>query len=576
MNYKYQLPVAEWIQSFTDWLTQTFSGFFSLIQHVGNDLMGGVTDTLLFIHPVILIALLTFVAYLASQKKWQLPVLTALGLLFIWNQGLWEHLMSTITLVIVSSLISIVIGVPLGIWMAKSKKVATVTGPILDFMQTMPSFVYLIPAVAFFGIGMVPGVLASVIFALPPTVRMTHHGIRQIPSELIEASDSFGGTARQKLMKVELPLAKPTIFTGINQTIMLALSMVVTASMIGAPGLGRDVLSALQHADIGTGFVAGLSLVILAMMMDRMTQALNQPVSRKAPTTAKEKKRKRLAWLAALAGLVLLIGARVVTSFSTEKKETITLGYVQWDSEIASTHVVAAVLEDMGYKVALTPLDNAVLWQSIANGEVDASTSAWLPTTHGALYEQYKDKLTDLGPNMTGVKTGLVVPSYMSVASIADLNAQAGKKITGIEPGAGIMTSAEETVKTYSNLSDWELISASTGAMTTELERAIKNKEEIVLTGWSPHWMFSKYDLKYLEDPKGSMGQEEEIHTLTRKDLDKDLTEAVAVLDRFTWSQEDMESVMLDINQGMDAKKAAQKWVKDHTEQVRDWQGKNE
>ncbi|MGT2949991.1 ABC transporter permease/substrate binding protein [Streptococcus cuniculi] len=575
MNLNVQLPVAEWVQSFTDWLTQTFSGFFSLIQHIGNDLMGGVTDTLLFIPPMLMIALLTLVAYLASQKKWQLPVLTALGLLFIWNQGLWEHLMSTITLVIVSSAISIVIGVPLGIWMAKSRKVAAVTGPILDFMQTMPSFVYLIPAVAFFGIGMVPGVLASVIFALPPTVRMTHHGIRQIPSELIEASDSFGGTARQKLVKVELPLAKPTIFTGITQTIMLALSMVVTASMIGAPGLGRDVLSALQHADIGTGFVAGLSLVILAMMIDRMTQALNQPVSRKRVKTAKEKKRQRLAWCAALAGLVLLIGARIVTSFSTEKKETITLGYVQWDSEIASTYVMAAVLEDMGYQVDRIPLDNAVLWQSVANGEVDASTSAWLPTTHGALYEQYKDKVTDLGPNMTGVKTGLVVPSYMSVDSIADLSNQAGQKITGIEPGAGIMTSTEETLQAYRNLSDWELVSASTGAMTTELERAIKNKEEIVLTGWSPHWMFSKYDLKYLEDPKGSMGQEEEIHTLTRKDLEQDMKEAVQVLDRFAWSQEDMESVMLDINQGMDAEAAAQKWIKDHADKVKDWQGKS-
>jgi len=196
--------------------------------------------------------------------------------LFIYNQGLWKELMNTVTLVVFSSIFAILIGIPIGILMSKSRVADNIIKPILDFMQTMPGFVYLIPAVAFFGIGVVPGVFASVIFALPPTVRFTNLGIRQVPKELEEAADSYGSTGWQKLFKLELPLAKSTIMAGINQTVLLSLSMVVIASMIGAPGLGRDVLSALQRAQVGNGFVAGISLVIFAIIIDRLTQSLNK------------------------------------------------------------------------------------------------------------------------------------------------------------------------------------------------------------------------------------------------------------------------------------------------------------
>lgn len=184
--------------------------------------------------------------------------------------------MYTLSLVIVASLLSIVIGVPLGIWMAKNRGVNIVMSPVLDFMQTMPAFVYLIPAVAFFGIGMVPGVLSAVIFALPPTVRFTNLGIRQVSEEMVEAAESFGSTGSQKLFKVELPLAKATIMAGINQTVLLALSMVVIASMIGAPGLGERVINALQRAQVGPGFVSGLALVVLAIILDRIMQGFNK------------------------------------------------------------------------------------------------------------------------------------------------------------------------------------------------------------------------------------------------------------------------------------------------------------
>ncbi|MEN4387590.1 glycine/betaine ABC transporter permease [Streptococcus pyogenes] len=566
-----KLPVAQLVEQLTEWLTKTFSGLFDIMQVVGSFLMDWMTKTLLFIHPLLFIVLVTAGMFFLAKKKWPLPTFTLLGLLFIYNQGLWKQLMNTFTLVLVASLISVLIGIPLGIWMAKNATVRQIVNPILDFMQTMPAFVYLIPAVAFFGIGMVPGVFASVIFALPPTVRFTNLAIRDIPTELIEASDAFGSTGKQKLFKVELPLAKNTIMAGVNQTMMLALSMVVTGSMIGAPGLGREVLSALQHADIGSGFVSGLALVILAIVLDRMTQLFNSKPQEKA----KAGKTNKWIGLAALAVFLIAAlgrGIMAMTSGMADKGETVNIAYVQWDSEVASTHVIAEVLKNEGYHVTLTPLDNAVMWQTVANGNADFSTSAWLPVTHGQQYQKYKSKLDDLGPNLKGTKLGLAVPKYMTdVNSIEDLSKQADQKITGIEPGAGIMAAAKKTLKEYHNLSSWELVAASTGAMTTSLDQAIKKKDPIVVTAWSPHWMFAKYDLKYLKDPKETFGSTENINTIARKGLKKELPNVYKIIDKFHWTQKDMEAVMLDINKGMSPEAAAKKWVEANQSKVSSW-----
>ncbi|HES0416354.1 TPA: ABC transporter permease/substrate binding protein [Streptococcus pyogenes] len=566
-----KLPVAQLVEQLTEWLTKTFSGLFDIMQVVGSFLMDWMTKTLLFIHPLLFIVLVTAGMFFLAKKKWPLPTFTLLGLLFIYNQGLWKQLMNTFTLVLVASLISVLIGIPLGIWMAKNATVRQIVNPILDFMQTMPAFVYLIPAVAFFGIGMVPGVFASVIFALPPTVRFTNLAIRDIPTELIEASDAFGSTGKQKLFKVELPLAKNTIMAGVNQTMMLALSMVVTGSMIGAPGLGREVLSALQHADIGSGFVSGLALVILAIVLDRMTQLFNSKPQEKAKA-GKTNKWIGLAALAVFLMAALGRGIMAMTSGMADKGETVNIAYVQWDSEVASTHVIAEVLKNEGYHVTLTPLDNAVMWQTVANGNADFSTSAWLPVTHGQQYQKYKSKLDDLGPNLKGTKLGLAVPKYMTdVNSIEDLSKQADQKITGIEPGAGIMAAAKKTLKEYHNLSSWELVAASTGAMTTSLDQAIKKKDPIVVTAWSPHWMFAKYDLKYLKDPKETFGSTENINTIARKGLKKDLPNVYKIIDKFHWTQKDMEAVMLDINKGMSPEAAAKKWVEANKSKVSSW-----
>lgn len=566
------IPVAKWVEGLTDWLTATFAGLFSFVQTVGQALMDLITNTLLFIPPLLFILLLTAAAFLISRKRPGLTILTFFGLLFIYNQGLWSDLMNTVTLVLLASLVSVVIGIPLGILMAKSEKANTIVSPILDFMQTMPAFVYLIPAVAFFGIGMVPGVFASVIFALPPTVRMTNLGIRQIPSELVEASDSFGGTARQKLFKLELPLAKGTIMAGINQTMMLALSMVVTASMIGAPGLGRGVLSALQQAQVGNGFVNGLALVILAIIIDRFTQKLNAPKKdRPAATDPASKTKKKWVTIAAVAAVLGLVFTSNFAGSHASNKGTIHLSYVEWDTEVASTNVVAEALRQEGYNVKMTPLDMTVMWQSVANGETDGMVAAWLPGTHKAQYDKYKNQVENLGENLSGAKLGLVVPSYMDVNKIEDLSDQANKQIIGIEPGAGVMKAADKTKAAYSNLSDWSVESSSSGAMTVALGKAIKNKEPIVITGWSPHWMFAKYDLKYLEDPKGTMGGSETINTMVRKGLKKDQPEAYKILDKFHWDKEDMEEVMLAIHDGKDPQQAAQEWIKENQSKVAEW-----
>lgn len=564
-----KLPLAQWVSNITDWITSNFSGGFDVIQKIGTFIMNTVTGALTAVPFWLMIGVVTLLAILVSGKKIAFPIFTFLGLVLIANQGLWTDLMNTITLVLLSSLLSIVIGVPLGIWMAKSEIVAKIVQPILDFMQTMPGFVYLIPAVAFFGIGVVPGVFASVIFALPPTVRMTNLGIRQVSTELVEAADSFGSTPRQKLFKLEFPLAKGTIMAGVNQTIMLALSMVVIASMIGAPGLGRGVLAAVQSADIGKGFVSGISLVILAIIIDRFTQKLNvSPIEKQ--TNPKIRRWKR--WVALASLLVLIIGGISGLSFGKKTADKkVDLVYMNWDSEVASVNVLEQAMKQHGFDVNTTALDNTVAWQTVANGQADGMISAWLPNTHKTQWQKFGKSVENLGTNLKGAKVGLVVPAYMNVNSIEDLKNQADKKIIGIEPGAGEMATVEKTMKAYNNLSDWTLVPSSSGAMTVALGEAIKQHKDIVVTGWSPHWMFNKYDLKYLEDPKGTMGTEENINTVVRKDLKKDNPEAYKVLDQFNWTQKDMEAVMLDIQNGKSPEEAANKWIKAHQSQVDQW-----
>jgi len=265
-----KLPVAAWVDQIVEWMELHVKPFFAAVKAV----IGAVVDSFdwLFhaIPSLLLIVMFALLAYWLG--RWKMALFTLIGFLLIENLGLWDHTMQTLALVITAAVISVLFGVPLGILCARSNAVQRGITPILDFMQTMPAFVYLLPAVSFFSLGVVPGVIASIIFAIPPTIRLTNLGIRQVPQDLVEAADAFGSTPMQKLLKLQLPLAVPTIMAGINQTIMLALSMVVISSMIGAQGVGADVYRAVTQAKIGVGFEAGLAIVILAIVLDRMTQ----------------------------------------------------------------------------------------------------------------------------------------------------------------------------------------------------------------------------------------------------------------------------------------------------------------
>ena len=267
-----KLPLAEWIESLVDGMERTLGGFFDGLSMAIETIVDFFAGLFLLPHPLLFIVIIGIIAYLIGKR--QLALFTVIGFLLIDNLGYWDETMSTLGLVITSGLISILLGIPIGIWSAYSKLVHRIVSPLLDFMQTMPAFVYLLPAVTFFSLGVVPGVIASVIFAIPPTIRLTYLGIKQVSGELTEAANAFGSTSWQKLFKVELPLAMPTLMAGVNQTIMLSLSMVVIASMIGAQGIGATVYRAVTQLKIGQGFEAGLAVVVLAIVLDRFTQNL--------------------------------------------------------------------------------------------------------------------------------------------------------------------------------------------------------------------------------------------------------------------------------------------------------------
>jgi len=269
-----KIPLDEWVKLFVDFLKDNFSVLFKSTTDVIKFSTEGFASIISFIPPIIFVIIIALIAWWIVN--WKLGLFTLIGLGLVNNLGYWPETIDTISLIVISVLISMIVGIPLGIWMSQKHSVQSIVTPVLDFMQTMPAFVYLIPAVIFFGVGIGPGVVATIIFAMPPTVRLTNLGVRQVDAELVEASDAFGSTTAQRLLKVQIPLAMPNIMAGINQTIMLSLSMVVIASLVGAPGLGRIVYRAVTQTEVGMGFEGGLSLVILAMVLDRITQGANK------------------------------------------------------------------------------------------------------------------------------------------------------------------------------------------------------------------------------------------------------------------------------------------------------------
>ncbi|WP_319559625.1 proline/glycine betaine ABC transporter permease [Marispirochaeta sp.] len=279
MNLREIFNVGGAFEAVINWLTENMDGVFDVIALVIRTVLNGLNTLLTFPHPLVMVAIFGALAWWLA-KRW-IGVFTIFGFLLIYIMGLWGATMDTLGLVITAVIISMGIGIPLGIWASKNDMVERITRPILDFMQTLPAFVYLIPAVLFFRLGPVPGIVATLIFSLPPAVRLTNLGIRQVPQEIKEACRSFGSTSSQMLFKAELPVALPTIMAGVNQTIMLALSMVVISGMIGAGGLGNEVLKGITQLKIDLGFESGIAIVILAIFLDRVTQALGEATQKK-------------------------------------------------------------------------------------------------------------------------------------------------------------------------------------------------------------------------------------------------------------------------------------------------------
>lgn len=274
-----RIPVGHWIDVVIQWLLNHFGPLFDAISTVLLALTNGVYHVLAAPHPLLLIVILAAIAAYVSHQV-GLVVFTVLAFLVIYGMDLWVESMQTLAVVIVAATLAILIGVPLGILAARNDQARVILRPVLDFMQTLPVFVYLIPAVFFFGIGVVPGAVATTVFAIPPAVRLTELGIRQVDQEVVEAAQAFGSRPRQVLREVQIPLAMPSIMAGINQVIMLALSMVVIAGMVGAAGLGAIVVRGVTELDIGAGFEGGLAVVVLAVYLDRVTAATGGHVER--------------------------------------------------------------------------------------------------------------------------------------------------------------------------------------------------------------------------------------------------------------------------------------------------------
>ena len=275
-----QLDLGSWVNDVVQHLLDNYSEGFDNLGGVVNGFSEGI-EWLLMLPPAwLLIAI--FVGLSLWRISYKFAIFTAISFVLIVLTGFWEQTVVTLGLTFSATLISLLLGIPLGIWAARSERVSTTIRPILDFMQTMPAFVYLIPAAMLFGLGRVPGIIATVIFAMPPAVRLTNLGIRQVNKEIIEAGQSFGCNSRQLLFKVQLPNAMPSIMAGVNQTIMMALSMVIIASMVGAGGLGNDVLASIQRLDIGLGFESGMAVVLLAIILDRITESFGTPQQKKS------------------------------------------------------------------------------------------------------------------------------------------------------------------------------------------------------------------------------------------------------------------------------------------------------
>ncbi|MFJ5262898.1 ABC transporter permease/substrate binding protein [Streptomyces sp. NPDC088387] len=592
-----RIPFGDWVNSAVDWLLDNVSWLFEFLKTVFLGLYDGIDAVLQAPEPLLLAGIFAVIAFWLRGTV--AGVLSFLGFAFIDSLELWENAMMTLSLVLVATIIALVIAVPLGIWAARSERVSGLVRPVLDFMQTLPAMIYLIPAILFFGSGAPAGIVATLIFALAPGVRMTELGIRQVDKDLVEAAEAFGTSRRDILLRVQLPLALPTVMAGVNQVIMLGLSMAAIAGMVGADGLGADVNEALGQLNVGLGSEAGVAIVILAIYLDRMTSALGTQVS---PMARRAAARLRAAhamkvWsyrprpAVAMAGVLVLAlvagGLGIFGGSSTEETagsdnvgqgKKLTIGYIPWDEGVASTFLWKEMLEQRGFEVEAKQLDAGPMYTSLAAGDIDFETDSWLPTTHAEYWKKYGKQLDDLGSWYDKTSLELSVPSYMEdINSMEDLKGKAGEfggKITGIEASAGEMSLLKSKVlKEYGLDKEYQVVDSSTPAMLAQLKRAYAKKEPIVVTLWSPHWAYNDYDLKKLKDPKGAWGASDGVHTLSRKGFGDDNPVVAQWLKDFSMTEKQLTSLEAEINKTGKGKQqeAVRAWLKQNPGVVDEW-----
>ncbi|MFF1450926.1 ABC transporter permease/substrate binding protein [Streptomyces sp. NPDC058274] len=584
-----RIPFGDWVNDAVDWLLAHMSWLFDFLKTVFLGAFDGIEAVLQAPEPLLLAGIFAVIAFWLRGTS--AGVLTFVGFAFIDSLELWEDAMVTLSLVLVATLIALVISVPVGIWAARSDRVSSIVRPVLDLMQTLPAMIYLIPAVLFFGTGATAGIVATLIFALAPGVRMTELGIRQVDKELVEAADAFGTTPGNTLMRIQLPLALPSVMAGVNQVIMLGLSMAAIAGMVGTGGLGGDVNEAIGQLNVGLGSEAGVAIVILAIYLDRMTSALGtqvSPLGRRAAAKARAAQGLKI-WsyrprpavavigvvvLALVAGGMGIFGGTSPSSATAGAKNVgqgkkITIGYIPWDEGVASTFLWKELLEERGFEVDTKQLDAGPLYTSLAQGDIDFQTDAWLPTTHEQYWKKYGKQLDDLGSWYGPTSLELSVPAYMKgIDSLDDLKGQAGKfggKITGIESSAGMMGLLKSKVlKEYGLDKEYKVVDSSTPAMLAELKRAYAKKEPFVGTLWSPHWAYSEYKLKKLKDPKGAWGKGDGVHTLSRKGFTEDNPAVGKWLKDFKLTEKQLTSLEAEINKAGKGKQqdAVRAWLK--------------
>ncbi|WP_226486345.1 ABC transporter permease/substrate binding protein [Streptomyces parvulus] len=590
-----RIPLGDWVNSTVDWLLEHVAWLFDFLKTVFTGTYDGINAVLQAPEPLLLAGIFAVIAFWLRGTL--AGVLTFVGFAFIDSMELWENAMITLSLVLVATIIALVVAVPVGIWAARSDRVSGIVRPVLDFMQTLPAMIYLIPAILFFGTGASAGIVATLIFALAPGVRMTELGIRQVDKELVEAAEAFGTTPRNTLLRVQLPLALPTVMAGVNQVIMLGLSMAAIAGMVGTGGLGGDVNEAIGQLNVGLGSESGVAIVILAIYLDRMTSALGtqvSPLGRRAAAKARSlgglkiwsyRPRPQVAVigvviLGLVAGGMGVFGGSgdseaVANGKNVGQGKKVTLGYVPWDEGVASTFLWKEILEQRGYEVEAKQFDAGPLYTSLAQGDIDIVTNSWLPTTHAQYWKKYGDRLDDLGSWYDNTSLELTVPAYMKdVNTLADLKGKAGQfggKITGIESSAGEMALLKDKVsKEYGLDKEYKVVDSSTPAMLAELKRAMSKKEPIVVTLWSPHWAYNDLDLKKLKDPKGAWGKGDGVHTLSRKGFAGDDPTAAKWMKDFKLDEKQLTSLEAEINKAGKGKQqdAVRTWLKSNPDLV--------